>query len=327
MRGVTEPHRDIALDVERQAFLGAAGEEMHVAADRPQEVLAAPEQLVFVAVEHAAADQFLRLVHAVDVFGDPEQRMQIAQAAFAVFDIGFDQIARLTGTAVALFALGKLGGDEFRRAALHDLLAEPRRQLAEQLCVAEQIARLQKRGANGHVGFGLTNAFVDRAGSMADLEPHIPQAIEQRLGDLFAPGGRLVGQQKEEIDIGAGGEQAAAVAAGRDHRHAFGLGRHPRRIELGAGEFEQDADDLVLHQAQSLGAAPPVAILQQQFFRMRPRLRQRRFEPLRHGGAQFALTPGMGRRQGLKIGDDRCGIDQFDAAAVRSLGVEHRRIP
>ena len=45
MRGVAEPHRDIALDVERQAFLGAAGEEMHVAADRPQEVLAAAEHL------------------------------------------------------------------------------------------------------------------------------------------------------------------------------------------------------------------------------------------------------------------------------------------
>ena len=56
MRGVTEPHRDIALHVKRQALLGAAGEEMHVAADRPQEILATAEHLVFVAVEHAAVD-------------------------------------------------------------------------------------------------------------------------------------------------------------------------------------------------------------------------------------------------------------------------------
>ena len=55
------------------------------------------------------------------------------------------------------------------------------------------------------------------------------------------------------------------------------------------------------------------------------RLRQRRFQPLRHGGAQFALAPGIGRRERLEIGDDRRGIDQFDAGAVRSLGVEHHR--
>ena len=35
MLGITEPHRNLALDVERQSFLGAAGEEMHVTADRP----------------------------------------------------------------------------------------------------------------------------------------------------------------------------------------------------------------------------------------------------------------------------------------------------
>ena len=45
MRGVAEPHRDLALDVEGQPLLGAAGHEMHVAAHRPQEILGLPEQL------------------------------------------------------------------------------------------------------------------------------------------------------------------------------------------------------------------------------------------------------------------------------------------
>ena len=54
-----------------------------------------------------------RLAHAIDVFGDPEQRVQVAQAALAVLDVRLDQIARLAGAAVALFALGELGGDEF----------------------------------------------------------------------------------------------------------------------------------------------------------------------------------------------------------------------
>ena len=203
MLGVAEPHRDIALDVERQPLLGAAGEEMHVAADRPQEVLAAAEQPVFVAVEHAALDQFLGLAHAIDVFGDPEQRVQVAQAALAVLDVGLDQIARLPGAAVALFALGELGGDEFRRGALHDLLVEPRRQLLVELGVAEQVARFEHRGADGHVRLGLADAFADRTRGVADLQPHVPQAIQQRLGDGLAPGGLLVGQEKQQIDVGA----------------------------------------------------------------------------------------------------------------------------
>ena len=101
MRGVTKPHRDIALDVKRQPLFGAAGEEMHVAADRPQEILAAAKQIVFVAVVDAALDQLFRLAHAVDVFGDPEQSVQVAQAAFAVLDVGLDHVAELAGAAMA----------------------------------------------------------------------------------------------------------------------------------------------------------------------------------------------------------------------------------
>jgi hypothetical protein len=45
----------------------------------------------------------------VEVLGDPEQRVEIAQAALAFLDVGLDQIARVAGLAVALVALGELG--------------------------------------------------------------------------------------------------------------------------------------------------------------------------------------------------------------------------
>src|ERR1700709_2243134 len=102
---------------------------MDVAADRPQEIRAAPEGAVLLGIEYAALEQLIGLAHAVDIFRDPEQRMQIAQAALAVLDVGFDQITRLSGAAVTLLALGELGGDELGRGALHDLLVEPRDQL------------------------------------------------------------------------------------------------------------------------------------------------------------------------------------------------------
>ena len=141
MLGVAEPHGDLALDVERQPLLGAAGDEMHVAAHRPEEILAAAEQLIFLLVEHAALDQLVRLAHAVDVFGDPEQGMEIAQAAFAVLDVRLDQVARLSRAADTILALGELGGDEFGGGVAHHFVVEAFHQFVEQLLVAEQEAR------------------------------------------------------------------------------------------------------------------------------------------------------------------------------------------
>ena len=93
MRGVAEPHRDLALDVEGQPLLGAAGEEMHVATNCPQEVAAAAEAPVFARIVDAELDQLLALAHAIDIFGDPVERVQVAQAAFAVLDVGLHEIA------------------------------------------------------------------------------------------------------------------------------------------------------------------------------------------------------------------------------------------
>ena len=73
---------------------------MQVAADRPQKIRATAEGAVFLRIEHAAREQFVGLADAVDIFRDPEQRVQVAKAAFAVLDVGFDQIARLSGAAV-----------------------------------------------------------------------------------------------------------------------------------------------------------------------------------------------------------------------------------
>ena len=226
---------------------------------------------------------------------------------------------------MALLALGELGGDEFRRRALHDFLFEARGQLGVKLGIAEQIARLQERGADRHIGLGLPYAFVDRTRRMADLQPHVPQAIEQRLGDRFAPGGLFVGHDEQQIDVGARRQQTAAVAAGGDHRHALGLGRDLDRIKLAGGELEQDADDLVLHPAQSFGATPALTLLQQQLLGAGARLRQRRFQALGDGGAQFALAPGMDLGERLEVGDDRRAVEEVGGGVRGAGAIEHHR--
>ena len=139
---------------------------------------------------------------------------------------------------------------------------------------------------------------------MADLEAHVPQAIEDRLGDGFAPGGLLVGKQEEEIDVGAGREHAAAVAAGGDDRHVLGFGGVLRAIEVLGGELEQHADDLVLHEADPLGAAPSVAVLDQQALGRGASLHQRGLEAPRDREPEFALVAAMDVGQKLELGRD-----------------------
>src|SRR5262247_2752650 len=101
MLGVAEPHRDLALNVEGQPLLRPAGQEMHVTAHGPEEIAAAAEPAVFARVVDAVRDELLAVAHAIDIFGDPVERVQVALPAFAVLDVGLDQITRLAGAAVA----------------------------------------------------------------------------------------------------------------------------------------------------------------------------------------------------------------------------------
>src|SRR6516225_9207187 len=151
-----------------------------MAAHRPQEIATAAKAAILARIEDATFDQLLALRHAIDVFGDPIERVEVAQSALAILDVRLHQIARLSRPPMTLLALGKFGGDELRRAALHDLLVEARHQLVIELAIAQMITRLQHRRADGHVGFCLANAFGDGTGGMTDLESHIPEAIEDR---------------------------------------------------------------------------------------------------------------------------------------------------
>jgi hypothetical protein len=77
------------LQVEGQAVFGAAGDHVQVAAHRPEEVLGAVERAIF-RRQQADIDQFGRIAHLVDIFADPVERVQVAQAALALLHVGLD---------------------------------------------------------------------------------------------------------------------------------------------------------------------------------------------------------------------------------------------
>ena len=80
----------------KSAALRPPGHEMEMAPDSPQELFAAAKQPVFLARKQASSDN-----SALRALGKhisrSKQRVEVAQAAFAVFDVGLDEIARATG--------------------------------------------------------------------------------------------------------------------------------------------------------------------------------------------------------------------------------------
>jgi hypothetical protein len=144
---------------------------------------------------------------------------------------------------------------------------------------------------------------------VADFEPHVPEAIENALGDRLAPSGLLVGEQKQQIDVGARREQAAAVTAGRHHRHALRIRRRGRAIEPHR-EVVENTDDLILHGAKPLRAGAAMPVGKERFFRRLAALRQHGLKALRHRGAQLPLAPGMLFGERGKLGRERLGLDQ-----------------
>jgi len=101
--------------------------------------------------------------------------VQIAQAAFAIFDIWLDQVARLAGAAMALLAFGKLGGDEFGGCVLHDFLVEAVINSSKSLRSPsrKRASRLRWRMV---CRLGLTDTIRHRSRGMAYFEAHVHSA-------------------------------------------------------------------------------------------------------------------------------------------------------
>ena len=104
---------------------------------------------VFVLGKDLMAHQFGCVFHTVDVFADPVQRLQIAQTAFALFDVGFDHITLPALLAVALCTFLQFGFDEIGNCGRKKLCAQTFGQFSGQACVANQKPFFDKAGADG----------------------------------------------------------------------------------------------------------------------------------------------------------------------------------
>ena len=91
--GVSKAGRNLALKIEGQAVVGAAGEIVEIAAHRREEIMGFHEAAGGVIVNDAVVGELADVGNAVEVLREPEQSMQIAKAALVFLDVGLEPIA------------------------------------------------------------------------------------------------------------------------------------------------------------------------------------------------------------------------------------------
>ena len=96
VRFVSQALGDFGLPVETQAVVAALRDEMQMAPDRPQEILAFLEDGELVASERPLLRQFVRRIGGVEKLGDPEKCVEIAKPTLAVLDIRLNKIPAFT---------------------------------------------------------------------------------------------------------------------------------------------------------------------------------------------------------------------------------------
>src|SRR5206468_7468943 len=101
-----------------------------------------------------------------------------AETALAFLDVGLECVARRAEPLVPHPAFVELGLVERLALPRHAVLVEALAELVEQVALAPQIARLKERREDGEVALGARQALVDRARRLPDLQPQVPQAIE-----------------------------------------------------------------------------------------------------------------------------------------------------
>ena len=175
--GVAQPRCQLALYIEGQPFLGTPGNVVEVDAHRPQKAFGAAELTQFTGRQQPLVNQFGDGFDLIGIFADPEQRVQVTQAALAFLQIGLDDIAAVAHLFMAFVAFGEFLRGKGLGGAGDNFLAEALGGFLVQRLVAPDVTRFEQRGADRHIGLGHAHHVVERSRRMADLQPHVPQHV------------------------------------------------------------------------------------------------------------------------------------------------------
>ena len=186
---IAQQLRHVELTIEQQTVVVTRQHQMQRKADAPQEALTFVQFVALGLGEETEADHFVQRGGAEVAARHPQQRVDVAQAAGAAFDIRFQVIAGAMVALVAFLLLVDLGVEKLRRrpkAVAEDVFLH----LQEQRDVAADHARFDQVGGHGQIRQPFQQTLFQGAHAVAHLQLEIPQQ-----GDEFADPLRLLFRQ------------------------------------------------------------------------------------------------------------------------------------
>ena len=222
--------RQFGLHIEGQAFFRAARQIVKMTSHGPQIGLRLVEPLHFTGGEDTLIDQRCDIVHLIEILRDPEQRLQVANAALAFFYVRLQNVSRIAHLLVAFIAFMQLCFNESTTGSFRNLFPEPLAQFQVKALLSPDIAGFEQSGPDRNIGLGLAYAFIQGPRRMPDLQAQVPQHIKNMLDDLFAAAGLFVGQDKQKIDIRFRRQFTATVAAKSNDTDLIAGGRIGGRV-------------------------------------------------------------------------------------------------
>ncbi len=148
--GITHLARENDLSIKGQGLNRTARVKMKMNTGPPQEICGADKAGCRVLIKQTQFDIVLRPVSVINAAvliqksGDPVEHMQVAQSAFAFFNIGFDHIAGIAFAVMTNIALFEFGCDIGPALAFGDIFAKPGIKVLGQVQITANKAQVEQ---------------------------------------------------------------------------------------------------------------------------------------------------------------------------------------
>ena len=218
---IAEALRQADLVVEQQPVLAPPGEGVKPEAHLPQKRLRLLEAAQLRDREEPVGREPVEGLGAEVTLRDPGDGLDVAQPPGPGLDVGLEVVGGVVGLQVPRGLLAHLGLEEL----LHRPESLGRESLAhggEQLRDARDEARLEQRRHDTDVADAFLGALGHRAHAVTDLEADVPEERDQRLDRAAAARVGRARREQQDVDVGAGVELRAPVAA---HCHQSPAGK------------------------------------------------------------------------------------------------------
>ncbi len=209
---VPESLGELELMIEEQAVFPPSRHDVQPEPDLPQHRLRLFQTPQFGTRQEAARDESVQCVGAEMPFGHPGDRLDIAQSARPCLDVGLEVVGGVVRLEMTLGLFADLGFEEL----LHRPDAVGSHRLAHsshQRFIAGDQPRLDECRHHTDIGRALLRAFLHGPNAMADFETNIPKESDETLDHPASGGGGHLRDQQQDVDVRAGVQLAATVAA------------------------------------------------------------------------------------------------------------------